>query len=587
MEDHNCSIAVEMVCTLSAISSLGVDTVPTPPKAETQQQYSTRSKTPLSAETGLENKKERRHADDSSSNFSMSSSLAAQSLVGAASDDDRSPQKKSASQKWTRCVLMLQQPVKRLIVEMAVHAARFPKLYLVSIFFISVGLAYAGYQTNFRIENREAILWAPTGSQADLDRHWVDDVFSGKTDQRRRLGPPNWNLEARDFLTHHQQKYPAWWAGDTTLVEMDAPIIGDSFEKVNIGTKERKLSENKTSYVAFLVHAHGDNVVSREGSERNFEALDRLQSAAGYQEYCAEFGTTPCPSKVDDVICKLLGVRTDPHAPRVCSTWGVTGLWFHNATIFHSRVETDYDAQKAMAIDIFPGEKDEFDVSNFVGNPVYDTLNGTKLLVSGTAFFTIVRLPRGSTEIESVTNAMMDGLLRLQKEWDGGGSIYRLELVTGGAYESELMRGILADLPLVPLMAFLMMGFTTLFFSKRDWLYSQSLLGLGAVACVVMSVLSGFGIMFIIGYPFTTLSSALGFVIFGIALDDSFILHAAYLRTDPNKSIIDRVRDFMDEAAISIFMTTATTEFAFALGAMSQIPAIRWLCVSSFWGLLT
>jgi patched domain-containing protein len=177
---------------------------------------------------------------------------------------------------------------------------------------------------------------------------------------------------------------------------------------------------------------------------------------------------------------------------------------------------------------------------------------------------------------------VMDNLLDLQKEWDGDGSIYRLEILDGGAYEAELMRGILTDLPLVPLMGFLMIGFTSLVFTKRDWVNSQCLLGLGAVACVVMGVLSGFGIMFIIGYPFTTLSTALVFVIFGIALDDSFILHAAYLRTDPRKSTIDRVRDFMDEVAVSIFMTTATTEFAFALGSMSTIPAIRWLCVSSF-----
>lgn len=316
----------------------------------------------------------------------------------------------------------------------------------------------------------------------------------------------------------------------------------------------------------------------KKGLSANFEALARMESVAGYSEYCMEHGSPPCPEQIDDIVCFFYGIPIAEDAPKVCQPAGVAGLWFNNLTAYKNLVETDYDVQKAMAVNLFPGEKDEFDIANFVGNPEYEVVNGTRIMVSGTAYLTGMRLSRDP----QLMDGLLDALLQLQEEWDANDDIpFRLEIINGGAYEDEIVRGMVNDLPLVPLVGILMSGFTALVFFKRDWVQSQCLLGFGAVACIIMSLLSGYGIMFIIGYPFTTLSLALVFIIFGIGLDDSFILYSAYLRTDKNKRGVERVRDTMNEVAISILMTTATTELAFALGSFSQIPAIRWLCVST------
>jgi Niemann-Pick C1 protein len=68
------------------------------------------------------------------------------------------------------------------------------------------------------------------------------------------------------------------------------------------------------------------------------------------------------------------------------------------------------------------------------------------------------------------------------------------------------------------------------------------------------------------------------FIVFGIALDDTFIIFGSYISTDPSKDPVERIRDTMEEVSISIFMTTATTVFAFGLGCITTIPAIQWLC---------
>lgn len=69
---------------------------------------------------------------------------------------------------------------------------------------------------------------------------------------------------------------------------------------------------------------------------------------------------------------------------------------------------------------------------------------------------------------------------------------------------------------------------------------------------------------------------------FGIGLDDAFIIITSYVRTDPKKDPVERVHDTIDEVGISIFMTTATSVLAFSLGCMSSLPAIRWLCLYAF-----
>ena len=74
----------------------------------------------------------------------------------------------------------------------------------------------------------------------------------------------------------------------------------------------------------------------------------------------------------------------------------------------------------------------------------------------------------------------------------------------------------------------------------------------------------------------------LPFVVYGVGLDDTFIITGAYFRTDPKKSILTRVNDTMDEVGLSISLTTITTMLAFALGCLSSIPAIQWLCLYAF-----
>ena len=364
-------------------------------------------------------------------------------------------------------MLALQKPLKRILVAAAMHAARHPRAYVGCIVALALTLVSAGYFTNFRIENRESELFRPTGSRVDQHATWIRDVFKKK------------------------QTTAITGNGD----RMDIPdVVGGGDDNV---------------FLLVLVHAQGENVVTKEGIERTFEAINRARSVSGYHEYCAAHGDAPCP--FDGILkfaCLAYDIPIDDNATKVCGIAGVTGFWFHNTTVFEKYVETDQDVRETLSIDIFPGEEGEFDVINFIGHPEYETSDGTQVLVKAKSYATGMTLPNPSSDMaHSLEKDMLDELLELQDEWDAdSNNLYRVEVMASVSFSEEFTRGIVGDLILTPFAGLLMVCFATLVFFRPDWLHSRTMLGMGAVGCVMLSLLSGYGLLFLIGVPFTNLT---------------------------------------------------------------------------------
>jgi Niemann-Pick C1 protein len=64
----------------------------------------------------------------------------------------------------------------------------------------------------------------------------------------------------------------------------------------------------------------------------------------------------------------------------------------------------------------------------------------------------------------------------------------------------------------------------------------------------------------------------------GIGLDDAFIIIGSYERTDPSTEVTERIRETVDNIGMSIFLTSLTSVTAFALGSLSSVYAVGWLC---------
>ena len=62
------------------------------------------------------------------------------------------------------------------------------------------------------------------------------------------------------------------------------------------------------------------------------------------------------------------------------------------------------------------------------------------------------------------------------------------------------------------------------------------------------------------------MTQILPFVIFGIGLDDAFVLMGAYSRTNPATEVTERIHETIEEVGTSVTLTTLTSTLAFGLG---------------------
>mmetsp|Transcript_22373 Transcript_22373/g.55325 ORF Transcript_22373/g.55325 Transcript_22373/m.55325 type:complete len:398 (+) Transcript_22373:936-2129(+) len=254
----------------------------------------------------------------------------------------------------------------------------------------------------------------------------------------------------------------------------------------------------------FTVHANGQNVLgeSQAGIQRVFQALDTVLNTAGYDDVCKE-------AKVS--MLNEEGMTT-------CRIGAVTGYFNYSVDSFEEEVQNGSDLLYIISQPTFPD-----------GTPIEETAilgnakrNENNRLISADAFVMSIAFPETDKALD-FEDKFLDKILALQEEWvNEPGNIYRVEIFAERSFDDEFGRAIVNDIPLVPIIFVVMSIFTALVFFRKNWIYSRCMLGFGAVCSVFLSILVGYGILFIIGVPFTSMTQIVPFIMFGIGLDGAF-----------------------------------------------------------------
>lgn len=324
--------------------------------------------------------------------------------------------------------------------------------------------------------------------------------------------------------------------------------------------EERRKHVGGGRVYSLIMHGNKENIFTLEGLQHAFDVVDQIRSTPDYEDNCRGGRT----SFIDND-----GVDT-------CEIRFITRFWNHNRTQFEEEIKTEEDLFNAADAVFYPdgglvdlpfvlaeGEEDQF------GRPNY-----------GEAFFCFFFMKHNQGYFETIlTETMLD----LRGDWlEEKGNIYRIDFAGISAFETEAKKSIIGDLPLLPATFLIMCCFTCLVFFKWHRVQSRSLLGIGAVVTILLSILSGYGVMFICGVPMTLMTNLLVFVVFGIGLDDTFIITGAYFRTGHHGDPVQRIEKTMEAVGPSIILTTITTTVAFVLGSLSTVLPIRWLCLYAF-----
>jgi Niemann-Pick C1 protein len=300
------------------------------------------------------------------------------------------------------------------------------------------------------------------------------------------------------------------------------------------------------NYIFLFFHNHGENVLSRMTVERVFTALDAVLDLPEYSPLCA--------------------ISSESLAPDPCDITGIVHFWNVSSEIF---ANDPNEVAPTLSEDFYPNGG-PVPKKFSMGHAIY---GDDGILTSVESFSVLFRLPMVDAS-DALEEMALDRILPMTYP------DLTVEILTRRSFDDEFRRLIMGDLWLGPFVYILMSIFTCVVFWKRDdRIRSQASLGLGAVASVLLAIMLGYGIVFIIGVPFTIISQLIPFIFFGVGLDDAFIIHGAYERLDPRTATIEeRIYETMEQVGCSIFLTTMTSALAFALGSFSSVPAVQWMC---------
>jgi len=301
--------------------------------------------------------------------------------------------------------------------------------------------------------------------------------------------------------------------------------------------------------LSMLIHAEGEDIpLKRETIERMISVVTGLEEVPEYDKFCA-FS---------------------------CAIWGASRYWDSSQALLD--MATDEDIQQTLSDAELIAEFTIPDVLLY-GNPVRDD-DGNLVSAKTLTLRFIYPSQRGAF---SWGEDLVDFVQDLDEEWQRDPSTnLRIEGIHAISYNSEFERGIIEDLPLVPMVLGVMFVFTGGMFVKCDPIRSQSLIGFASVLSVFLSVICSFGTVFYFGIPYTTIAPLLPFILGGIGLDDAFIVAGSFSRTNLHLNPVERIRWTMRDAGVSITLTSITSSLAFGLGTLSTVPAVFWLSYMAF-----
>ena len=319
------------------------------------------------------------------------------------------------------------------------------------------------------------------------------------------------------------------WTPNDSLVRDHARWIDDESKFTSV-----------VRFVNVFFHEDGKNVLGRSQVNRVFEVVDAVQALPGYEELCSQDNYRDPYSTQERNTCEI--------------SYCVTKFYNNSYDFFQSQDESDEQVIETLSQRRYP-EGTPVPERSF-GHPERDD-DGT--LTTAQSVFCRWTLPELDGHLE-VEKEIIEYVLAKRSEWaeDEDGFRFRAEVATRRSFADEFERAIVKDIPLVPIVFLIMGTFTALFFARANAVYSRSLLGFLAVVSILFSIMSGFGLLFCIGISFTSMSQLLPFVIFGIGLDDAFIIFGAYGRTDPHDNVPDRIRAAINDIGVSITLTSIT-----------------------------
>ncbi|XP_064096527.1 patched domain-containing protein 3-like [Macrobrachium nipponense] len=129
----------------------------------------------------------------------------------------------------------------------------------------------------------------------------------------------------------------------------------------------------------------------------------------------------------------------------------------------------------------------------------------------------------------------------------------------------------------------IMISFVNMTLGKRNLVQQRPLLAFMGIMSVGQSVVIAYGVCSVFGISYTPVNSILPILLLGLGVDDMFVIMAAWESAGNHKGasadLVERAAKTMRHAGVAITVTSLTDVTAFAVGASTDLPALRSFCV--------
>ena len=225
---------------------------------------------------------------------------------------------------------------------------------------------------------------------------------------------------------------------------------------------------------------------------RLFYALDTVRNLTGYQQMCAQSHYLNVDNQND------------------CWTWSATQFWNHNVTEFERTVQNDDDLARIMSEDWYPDGTPVFKealfgkyqsvnetlIYNELANEVFYYPHEDDYLYHVPVYFVSIGMPYVD-DTWVFQEKLLAVFTELQQEWlnqspEENPNNVQVDFFCGYAYELEYARALGGDFPLVPIVFFVMLGFTCFIFHRYGLIQvgapTRATIGMASVVTVGMSM---------------------------------------------------------------------------------------------------
>ncbi|KAL1285139.1 Patched-related protein [Trichinella pseudospiralis] len=180
--------------------------------------------------------------------------------------------------------------------------------------------------------------------------------------------------------------------------------------------------------------------------------------------------------------------------------------------------------------------------------------------------------------VDSFEQAVRDHLATLtsQSPWNDN---LEFHTYSSSTLKDEVSRTTLYALPYFPISVLLLTALLVSVLCTGDPTTSKPLEGLAGLVNSLLAIAAAFGLVAAVGVPYNSTVTVVPFITLALAVDDTFILLAAWHQTDRRLEPARRLGLCLKDAGPAITVTVSTDVFSFLIGMFSSTPAVSSFCI--------